>query len=244
MGAQCSDSCLRTERRTALSLPHWHLLAVLGWRNQKRTRLSLFMPLWETYFFGLMLGIAIGPIALLILNTALQAGWRAGLACAAGATSADLLFALPAFTLAGELVPLLNAHQPLLQGLAALVLLLFALHMLWQLRRPPATAAATPRGVGHHYRNTLLLTLVNPLTVLAFASYATQLTVTAPTVAPAWLALVAALGTGTVALALVVGAHAVRRFITNPFWLRLLNGCSAVGILLFAVRGLWQGLQR
>ena len=202
------------------------------------------MSVWETYVFGLLLGIAIGPIALLILNTALQSGWRAGLACAAGATTADLLFALPAFTLAEQLVPLLNAHQRLLQLLAALVLLAFAVHMLWQLRRAPATQSARPRGIGHHYRNTLLLTLVNPLTVLAFASYATQLTVTTQTVAAAWLAVIAALGTGTVALALVLGAHGLRQLLVDPRWLRALNALSAIGILLFALRGLWQGLQR
>lgn len=201
------------------------------------------MSVWETYVFGLLLGIAIGPIALLILNTALQSGWRAGLACAAGATTADLLFALPAFTLAEQLVPLLNAHQRVLQVVAALVLLAFAVHMLWQLRRAPATRSAAPPGIGHYYRNTLLLTLVNPLTVLAFASYATQLTLSTQTVAAAWLAVTAALGTGTVALALVLGAQGLRRVLTDPRWLRGLHALSGVGILLFALRGLllaWQ----
>ena len=201
------------------------------------------MPLLESYFFGLMLGVAIGPIALLILNTALQSGWRPGLASAAGATTADLLFALPTFTLAEQLLPLLQNNANLLQWLAALVLLAFALHMIWQLRAVPSTICAKPRGLGHHYRNTLLLTLVNPLTVLAFAGYATQLTVVAPTVAAGWLAVFAALGTGTVALVLVLGAQGLRRVLTDMRWLRGLHAISAVGILLFALRGMvlaWQ----
>lgn len=201
------------------------------------------MPLLESYVFGLLLGIAIGPIALLILNTALQHGARAGLACAAGATTADLLFAWPAFALAQHIVPLVLRFEAALQAGAASVLLLFALHMLWQLYRKPPAQSAPPRNAGHYYRGTLLLTLVNPLTVLAFASYATQIVATTSQLPASLLALAAAAGTGTVALALVLGAHAVRRVVTDPYWLRVLNGCSAVGILLFALRGLWHGLQ-
>ena len=197
------------------------------------------MLLLETYLFGLMLGIAIGPIALLILNVSLKEGARAGLACAAGATSADLLFALLAFHLASHIVPALQAHEVLLQAVASLVLLLFALHMLWQLRRSSATAAAAVRGAHRYFFGTLLLTLVNPLTVLAFASYATQLASAMQATSATVLALIAALGTGTVAVGLVLGANGLRARLARPQWLRSINAASALGILLFALRGLW-----
>ena len=197
------------------------------------------MLLLETYVFGLMLGIAIGPIALLILNVSLKAGARAGFACAAGATTADLLFAMLAFHLANQIVPALQAHEVLLQILASLVLLLFALHMLWQLRRAATTTPAAAHGAHRYFFGTLLLTIVNPLTVLAFASYATQTASAMQTASASVMAVLAALGTGTVAIALVLGANGLRTRLTRPQWLRSLNAVSALGILLFALRGLW-----
>ncbi len=198
----------------------------------------------EAYLFGITLGIAIGPIALLILNTSLQDGARAGLACAAGATTADLLFALLAFHLAQQLVPLLQAHDALLQWLASLVLLAFAAHMLWQLRHWHDPAARVARSAKHHYLSALLLTLLNPLTVLAFASFATQLVTRPQQLSASLLAVMAAFGTGSVALGLVLGAQALRSLLAKPVLLRGLNAISALGIMAFAVRGLWQAAQQ
>ncbi|NQD36549.1 LysE family transporter [Permianibacter sp. IMCC34836] len=196
------------------------------------------MSQWQAFLFGITLAIAVGPIALLIINTSLQVGVRAGLSCALGATAADLLFALLAFHAADRLVPLLQAYAQPLQGIAALVLMLLALRMLYQLRRRDG-AAAPVRSHRHYVFTTFALTVVNPLTVLAFGSFALQL-VTTPTAASATiLAGAAAAGTGSIAVLMVLAAGALGRLFGKRGWLVTLNALSALGILAFGVRGLW-----
>ena len=103
------------------------------------------MSVLQAFLFGVTLAIAVGPIALLIINTALQQGMRAGFSCALGATAADLLFALIAFHAADQLLPVLQAYARPLQWAAALVLVGFALHMLHGLYRNRGGAVAPAR---------------------------------------------------------------------------------------------------
>lgn len=197
------------------------------------------MSALQAFLFGVTLAIAVGPIALLIINTSLQVGMRAGLSCALGATAADLLFALIAFHAADRLLPLLQLYSRPLQAGAALVLVLFALHMLVQLRRRRNGAATVVRSHRHYLFGTFALTVVNPLTVLAFASFALQIAAGKSLASATMLAGAAAAGTGSIALLMVLAAAGVGRLLGKPGWLTALNAVSAFGILAFGVRGLW-----
>lgn len=196
------------------------------------------MSILQAFVFGVMLAIAVGPIALLIINTSLQQGIRAGLSCALGATAADLLFALMAFHAADQLVPLLQAYAQPLQWAAALVLVLFALHMLYGLYRNRGGAPAPVRSHRRYFIGTFALTVVNPLTVLAFGSFALQLAASAAQASATLLAVAAAAGTGSIALLMVLAAGGVGRALGKPGWLMGLNLLSALGILAFGIRGL------
>jgi threonine/homoserine/homoserine lactone efflux protein len=197
------------------------------------------MSVMHAFLFGVTLAVAVGPIALLIMNTSLQAGFRAGISCALGATLADLIFALIAFHLADQLVPLLQEHARLVQLLAAAVLILFALHMLYQLKRAANAMPAPAHSSKRYFFTTFALTVVNPLTVLAFGSFALQLAANQTQAAASVLALSAAAGTGSIAVLMVLGAGGLGRLLGNGSWLRALNALSAVGILLFGLRGVW-----
>lgn len=197
------------------------------------------MSALQAFLFGVTLAIAVGPIALLIMNTSLQVGMRAGLSCALGATAADLLFALIAFHAADQLVPLLQAYARPLQWGSAVVLVLFALHMLYQLRRRRAGVAPPVRSHRHYVFSTFALTVVNPLTVLAFGSFALQLAATQNSASATMLASAAAVGTGSIAVLMVLAASGFGRLLGKPGWLTALNAISALGILAFGVRGLW-----
>ncbi len=190
----------------------------------------------QVFLFGITLALAIGPIALLIMNTALRDGPKAGIHCALGATTADFLFALAAFSASAVIAPILTAHQHVLGTVAAFVLIVLGGHLLWRSWRPKQTArAASPQ---RHYWSTLLLTIINPLTVLAFAGLALQWQQQLTAVDIVLLAITAALGSGGVAIVLALLAAQLRHVVTSSRTVRLTNMVSASGILLFGVWGM------
>lgn len=124
-------------------------------------------------FAGYAIAIPFGPIAALILRTGMREGLRAALAAGAGAATADLVYATAAM-LAGPV--LVDAISPVLlpARLAAAALLLgLAARML---RGTAATARVRePVATRRTYLTFLALTLINPATVIYFASLAVGL---------------------------------------------------------------------
>jgi threonine/homoserine/homoserine lactone efflux protein len=115
----------------------------------------------------------VGPIAVLILRTGMREGARAALAAGAGAATADLVYAALAM-LAGPAV--VGALGPVLlpaRLVAAGLLLAIALLMLRGAAR--AAAPRDPAPAARTYATVLGLTLVNPATVVYFASLAVGL---------------------------------------------------------------------
>lgn len=140
---------------------------------------------------GYAIAIPVGPIAVLILRTGMRDGLRAAMAAGAGTATADVIYATTAM-LAGP--PLVAAIQPLLvpaRLLAALVLLALAFR---QLRGVDfGGTSSQPPGTARTYATVLALTLLNPATIIYFAS----LTIGLPTISTepaARVAFVAAAG--------------------------------------------------
>jgi len=190
------------------------------------------------FLFGIAVALAIGPIALLIIRAALERGLGAGLACAAGAATADMLFALLAAVAGAAIVPRIDAQRHVLTLASSLVLvalgLWLAVHALLGARRRPAARVALAYG----YRSTFALTLVNPLTLVAFASFVGQLPLTGRP--PEALGVAVAVGAGSflVAATLALGGAALRRVLADPRWIVALNIVSGVAIAAFGFRGL------
>ena len=120
---------------------------------------------------GYGVAIPVGAIAVLIIDTAVRGGVRAGLAAGAGAATADGLYALVAALFGVALAPLVATAAAPLRILAVLVLVAIALRGLAALRStrlanvepPPASSRAT-------YTRMATLTLLNPQTVVYFAA--------------------------------------------------------------------------
>lgn len=128
----------------------------------------------DAFILGALAGYAIampiGPIAVLILRTGMRDGARAAFAAGAGAATADLIFATAAM-LAGPL--LATAAAPVLlpaRLVAATLLLALAIRML----RGTTFSADTrePARTRRTYATVLLLTLLNPASIVYFASLA------------------------------------------------------------------------
>ena len=124
-------------------------------------------------FAGYAIAIPVGPIAVLILRTGMRDGLRAAMAAGAGTATADFIYATAAMLAGPALVSLIAPVLLPARLLAAALLLVLALR---QLRTADfAAPGREPAPVGRTYATVLALTLVNPATVIYFATLAVGL---------------------------------------------------------------------
>jgi threonine/homoserine/homoserine lactone efflux protein len=199
----------------------------------------------RSFLFGLTLAAAVGPIALLIVNYGISRGFRAAFAAGCGAAVADLLYAMLAFVAGAQLLAWLADKQEEFRRLSSLVLLLLGLWMMWRAWTPHAgdkavAALATPGlDAQRPFLTTLLLTIVNPLTVLVFAGFTGQLPLGGSLRAAAVLALAVFAGSLMVQTVFALGGAALARVLSDSRWRRLLNGLSGLAIVAFGIHGVW-----
>ena len=185
--------------------------------------------------FGATLAVAIGPVALLVIGYAARHGLRAGVASAAGAASGDLTYALVALTVGSRVLPELTRRSNRIQTGADLVLIGFGLWMAWCARREatadPVRSDAATGSVVSAFRTTYALTVVNPLTVVAFMAFVPQLGMN-----PGSELLAASAGLFAGSLAVQIGiasGGSILHRIMRPPRIRALNVLSAAGIVAF-----------
>ena len=124
-------------------------------------------------FAGYAIAIPVGPIAVLILRIGMRNGLRAAMAAGAGTATADLIYASLAMLAGPALVALITPVLLPARLLAAALLLFLALR---QLRTVDFTGTAQePAAAGRTYATVLALTLLNPATVIYFATLAVGL---------------------------------------------------------------------
>lgn len=199
----------------------------------------------RAFLFGVTLAAAVGPIALLIVNYGLARGFRTAFAAGCGAAVADLLYALLAFIAGAQVVAWLADRQGGFRRLSGLALVLLGLWMLWRswARKNAATPGASVPTQGtdapRPFLTTLLLTIVNPLTVLVFVGFAGQLPLGGSLRAAAALALAVFAGSLMVQTVFALGGAALARALSDSRWRRLLNGLSGLAIVAFGAHGAW-----
>ena len=132
--------------------------------------------MWKAFVFGVVVAGSIGPIALLIFGTGARQGFASGAFAAIGAALADLLYALTAFSIGALILPLLSAHEQAIRVGCALLLVGLGTSMLLRQARADE-APAEPRAAARSLLPTLLLTIVNPMTLVMFAGIVPQLPV-------------------------------------------------------------------
>jgi len=122
---------------------------------------------------GYAIAIPVGPIAVLILRTGMRGGLRPAMAAGAGTATADLVYASAAVFAGPALVAII---APVLRP--ARLLAAAALFVLAALGLRGSTQVAGEResdGTIRTYATVLALTLLNPSTVIYFASLAVGL---------------------------------------------------------------------
>lgn len=126
----------------------------------------------EAFAIGLAAGYAIaipvGPIAVLILRTGMRDGLRAALAAGAGTATADVIYATVAMLAGPALVSIIGPVLLPARLLAAALLLVLAARQLRSVDFSATERAPAP--AGRTYATVLALTLLNPATIIYFAS--------------------------------------------------------------------------
>lgn len=125
---------------------------------------------------GFAIAIPVGNIAVLIIHTSLTSGLRAGFAAGAGTATADGIYATIAVfagAAATAFIAPLVAPLQVIGGLFLVFLGLYGLMVAWQ-SRDRDTGAHLPahRAHGRTFLAVLALTLINPTTVIYFATAA------------------------------------------------------------------------
>ncbi|MBW3568312.1 MAG: LysE family transporter [Proteobacteria bacterium] len=124
----------------------------------------------EAFLFGLTIAIAIGPIALLILNASLDRGVLARLACGVGAACADFTFGVVAFSAGTALLTFIDDNRDYVSYVSASTLCGLGIWLLLQAWTSRTNSMERKRqSIG--FTATYLLTMTNPLTVLVFAAW-------------------------------------------------------------------------
>ena len=132
-------------------------------------------------FAGYAIAVPVGVIAVLIIETGMAGGLRRGLAAGAGAATVDLVYCAGALGAGGLLSQALAVFLVPLQVLSGIVLIAIGLRglgALWTHRGTPIANLDDPRVRGSArqlYLRFILLTALNPATVLYFLALAVGL---------------------------------------------------------------------
>jgi threonine/homoserine/homoserine lactone efflux protein len=186
--------------------------------------------------FGATIAAAIGPIALLIIDNGLRHGLRAALASAAGVASADFAYAVAAFAAGSGLAALLDRMRQIFTLSAGAILVGVGVWLVLGALRPPAESARPVQYPG--FGATFLLTLANPLTVILFAGFSAQLSLSASLGDALYFAAFIFAGSLPVQMCYALFGAVVRRFAPDARIMRTLNLLSSLGIIAFGAYGI------
>jgi threonine/homoserine/homoserine lactone efflux protein len=195
---------------------------------------------WPLLIQGFLLGFSIaapvGPIGVLCIRRTLADGRLTGFLSGLGAATADMLYgAVAAFGLTAVMT-LLVEQQSWLRAVGGLFLLYLGIRTF--LAKPSAESAPS-RGTGLFgaYASTFLLTVTNPMTILAFIGMFSAIlpaNANMTTASSASLVLGVFLGSAAWWLALSGLVSLVREKFT-PAWMQWVNRVSGTVITIFAI---------
>lgn len=191
---------------------------------------------------GFLVAAPVGPVAVLCIQRTLLDGRLVGYATGVGAALADTVFgALAVFSVA-VVESFLNEHRPIVQLLGGLVLVGFGLRtmLVAPARRDDTAVAVDHLSLLQALVSAFLVTIVNPITILAFVSIFAAIHISA-SVEGLWVSWTVVLGVLAGALAwwwMLASLSSVLRQRFTERGLRWLNAVSGAVILGFGVYGL------
>jgi threonine/homoserine/homoserine lactone efflux protein len=133
----------------------------------------MISPFIEGLIAGYGIAIPVGAIAILIVSTSMEYGFRSGFMAGAGAASADLVYATVATIAGTALVKALAPVETGIRILSAMALIGLACFGLKRGMSRNGDEVKTTMADGglRTYGQFLALTLLNPLTIVYFTAY-------------------------------------------------------------------------
>lgn len=178
--------------------------------------LEMLLLLAKGAGIGLIIAVPVGPVAVLCIHRTLHHGALSGFISGLGAAFGDALYGIVAAFGMTLISDWLIGHQDLVRAVGCAVLLFIGIQMLRAQRGEVSASERQPRRetLAHSFGSTFLLTVTNPITILAF------------------IAIFAAFGAGSVGRdPLMAGTLVAGVFIGSCFW----------WVALAAVAGLFRG---
>ena len=194
----------------------------------------------HAFAFGVSLAIAIGPVALLIINNGLNHGIGVAVRSGSGAAVADLVYSLIAFLVGARAVTAFSAYHGTIHVLSGALLIVIGAWLAYRTRsaHTPRNLKSRPERDPKGFRVTLLLTLANPLTLVIFLGFAAQLSLAGDSGTAIRLSLCVFVGSLLVQMALALFGASLGKWITDRRVINVLNFASAVAIIAFGVKGM------
>lgn len=130
--------------------------------------------LWTGVLAGYGIAIPVGAIAVLIVQTGIRSGFRRAAAAGAGAAAADFVYSVVAVSAGAAVAATVESLGAPFRWVSAAVLMLIGVAGLWNGWREVPELEPGPGGRAEHlttFLRFLGLTLVNPLTVVAFTAF-------------------------------------------------------------------------
>lgn len=198
---------------------------------------------WQGLLIGFSIAAPVGPIGVLCIRRTLAQGRVAGFLSGLGAATADALYGAVAGFGVTMVSGFLLEQRLYIQLAGGLFLLAMGMRIL---RAAPAAAEAEarPRGAGlaANYLSTFLLTLTNPMTIIAFVGIFAALGIATGGGSPAaaaTLVLGVFLGSSAWWLILAGGVSLVREKF-DPGRMRWVNRLAGAVLIVFGALALWQ----
>lgn len=193
----------------------------------------------KAFLLGWMVAIPIGPVGFLIIQRSIKVGSLAGVASGLGAALADGLFGFLAAIGLAALIGALEFSRHLVRPLGSLVLMIVGIYFFFQKPPPLETEEVLATRYLHRYLwdllSSFLLTLLNPMTIIAFAALfvGSDLIPEDPRKIQ-YLEIAAGIFTGSLLwwLALVILARPVKKMLSSLVVHRIFQG---IGLALFSL---------
>ena len=199
---------------------------------------SILIDLLKAFGFGATIAISVGPIALLIINNGIKYGYPTAIRSALGAATADGIFACIAFTFGIIILSLLSEYQSIIKAASSYVLIGFGLYMLrGLLPQSRSDSLLDDIPVVGGFKATFLLTIINPLTIIAFTAFIGQISEVRDYAFSFLAALIIFLGSLIVQLGFAVFGVFLKRFLNDQKHINYLQILRGVGITSFGIWG-------
>jgi threonine/homoserine/homoserine lactone efflux protein len=174
--------------------------------------------------FGLGISMPVGPVALVSFDYGVRRGFLTAFWFGLGAALADALFAAVAYFCDEALGGWVESYHSFLAGAGALFLLFLGARIM--LTSPTATTKQ-----GAPFLTGILLTVANPLVILAFLAFVAFATVT-----PLWIA-----GVFVGSLLWWTGTAALSAYLGRRLSVRHILRIRKIGGAFICLLGLWLG---